>query len=144
MQALPAGLRAEEFQRRLGCHERCPHLPGSPVDHVALLRMPIVDLWADRMRCSLRASRGLRLMRASVQISPYSTRAQSRLGSQTIKPSFLLPPPRPAGPEHTALLGTLLSHLYNGPMAHTFLLPLPNVNIHTLQTRGAGTCQGSY
>lgn len=79
-------------------------------------------------------------MHASVQMSAYSTRAQSRLCRQTIKPSFL-PPPQPAEPEHTALLGTLLSHLYNGSFAHIFLLPPPKVNIHTLQTRGAGTCQ---
>lgn len=78
-------------------------------------------------------------MHASLQMSPYSTRAQSRLCRQTIKPSFLAPPP--AGPEHTALLGTLLSHLHNGSIAHIFLLPPPKVNIHTLQTRGAGTCQ---
>ena len=41
---LPAGLRAVELQRVLGGHEGCPHLPRSPIDHVALVRVPEVDL----------------------------------------------------------------------------------------------------
>lgn len=42
---LPAGLRAVKFQRGFRGHKWCPHLPGSSVNHVALIGMPIVDLW---------------------------------------------------------------------------------------------------
>lgn len=42
---LPAGLGAVEFQRGFRSHKWCPHLPGSPVNHVALIGMPEVDLW---------------------------------------------------------------------------------------------------
>lgn len=42
---LPAGLGAVEFQRGSRSHKWRPYLPGSPINHVALIGMPEVDLW---------------------------------------------------------------------------------------------------
>lgn len=50
---LPAGLGAVEFQRGFGSHKRRPHLPGSPINHVALIRMPVVELRGARRHSRL-------------------------------------------------------------------------------------------
>lgn len=42
--ASPAGIGAVELQRCWG-HIRWPHLPCSPIDHVALIGPPVVHLW---------------------------------------------------------------------------------------------------
>lgn len=50
---LPAGLGAVEFQRGFGSHKRRPHLPGSAINHVALIRMPVAELRGARRHSRL-------------------------------------------------------------------------------------------
>lgn len=89
--------------------------------------MPIVDL-KDRIRHSLEGQPQLAPNTCS-GANTVIPKPVSRLCRWSIQPSFLLPT---VGPERTVLLGTQLSHLYNGSTAHIVLFPAPlEVNIHT-------------